>query len=272
MGWWYSAARQVFNDLHRLLTSQSQADKSFLFKVSVCGPWRCGPWKSQVTWLSRFIHHYYEARGTALHRFRSKVDKHGKDHPDTLHFDVFLLQYWSQLTLSLEQESTLTTIERINDEAPEICVEGIQTYMRRIARHYGRGEWHQGACVDEPWIPHPAANIKEWTRLQPELAREHYAMFLEYFLYLVAEYKLDREAASLDVGWSQRRDKDLLALHLRAMKHRIYSYIDCVIILAQRELGMVRCVGMPSGSMSAAFSSTTVSSCSSVVSGIVARP
>ncbi|KAG6358028.1 hypothetical protein INS49_013912 [Diaporthe citri] len=256
MDWWFSAAKQVLDDLHRLLSSQSPADRSFLFRVSLCGPWRCGPWKSQVTWLSRFIHRYYEARGTVLHRFRSRVDKHLKDHPDPLYFDAFLLQCWSEMTLSLEQESTLATIERINDEAPEICVKVIQAHMRRIARHYG----HQGPCVDEPWIPDPAANIKEWARLQPELAGEHRAMFLHYARHLVAESVLDREAAYLRVDSresSQRHDEDLRALHLRAMTHRLISYIDCVIILAQREVGMVRCVGMPSGSLSRAFSSTT---------------
>lgn len=145
MSWWFSAAKQVLDDLHRLLTSQSQADRSFLYRVSVCGPW-----KSQVTWLSRFIHRYYETKGTFLHRFRSKVDKHRKDHPDTLHFDVFLLQCWSEMALSPEQRSTFLTIDGINEKAPGICTKAIQAHMHRIYLHSGPGKRHQEPRVHEP--------------------------------------------------------------------------------------------------------------------------
>lgn len=133
MDWWFSAARRVLEDLHPLLTRQSFADSAQLYRVSLCSPWRCGPWKSDVTWLSRFIHRYCEAEGTSLYPFRNKVDKHLKGLPDTLRFDMFLLQCWSKMALEPEQQRTFETIYEINDEAPEICMEAIRAYMDTMA-------------------------------------------------------------------------------------------------------------------------------------------
>lgn len=256
MDWWFSAAKQVLDDLHRLLTSQNHADRSLLLRVSLCGPWRCGPWKSQVTWLSRFIHRYYETNGTFLHPFRSRVDKHLKDHPDPLHFDAFLLQCWSEMTLSVDQRRTFLTIEYLNDKAPEICADAIRAYINRMALFSVHGEQHLGLCDHEPWISRPAANLETWARFQPELNREHRAMFMEYARHLIAEFNLDREAAPLGSReWSPRHD-EMLA-RLRGIERRINSYINCVVVLAQREVGMVRCPCRESGSSSRGWSSTT---------------
>lgn len=123
MAWWFSAAKQVLDDLHQILTRQSSADKSHLYNASLCGPWRCGPWKSDATWLSRFIHCFYETEGTILHRYRNWVDKHLIDCRDDLRFDIFLLQCWSEMALDSEHKSTFEIIYSINDESPEICTE-----------------------------------------------------------------------------------------------------------------------------------------------------
>lgn len=250
MEWWYSAAKQVLNDIHRLLLRQKDADKSFLFWTSLCGPWRCGTWKSEATWLSRFIHRYYEAEGTVLHPFRNKVDKHLRDIPDTLRFDIFLLQCWSEMRsemgLSEEQEKTFLTILAMNNESPEVCMQAIQARIDSLAlvQEEEQGDQPQEAQASPPpWIPKPSQDLDLWAHLQPELHREHRVMFLEYTRHLRRECELQLEEYALRTGGllpTEDRRADLVAFCLRFMATRILSYIDSVIILAQRELGMVR--------------------------------
>lgn len=129
MEWWFSVAKQVLDDVHLLLTRQSSADKARLYEVFLRGDWVRGPWNSDTTWLSRFIHRYYAVEGTVLYPFRNKVDKHLKDLPDTLRFDVFLLQCWSQMALASEQKRTFEIIYEMNDEAMETCMEIIQARL-----------------------------------------------------------------------------------------------------------------------------------------------
>lgn len=245
MDWWSSAAKAVLDYIHVLLTRQNHDDKSFLFSVSLCGPWRCGPWKSDATWLSRFMHRYCEAEGAILHPVRDEVDKHLKDIPDTLHFDIFLLQCWSEMTLSPEQKSTLDTIKHINEKAPEICVEALQAHMDMTAPAPEQRYRLRDPGANDPWIARPSARLDEWADLQPELAREHLAMFMEYKGHLMAEYELELEAGLM----GEHHGRGLLRL-----SDRVSAYIDCVVIQAQRELGMVRGPGLSSGSSSSVSS------------------
>lgn len=250
MEWWVSAAKQVLDDIHQLLLSQNDNDESFLLWTSLSGPWRCGTWKSEATWLSRFIFRFYEAEGTFLHPLRNKVDKHLKDIPDTLRFDIFLLQCWSEMRsgmrLSLGQEATFETILAMNEKGPEVCLRAIQARMDSIALAREQRDQPQGPRADSPppWIPNPSQDLDGWARLQPELAREHRVMFMDYTRHLRRECELQLEEYALRTRGSllptEDRRGDLIAFCLRFMATRILSYIDSVIILAQREMGMVR--------------------------------
>lgn len=247
MEWWFSAAKQVLDDIHQLLLRQNDADKFFLLWTSLRGPWRCGTWKSEVTWLSRFIYRYYKTEGRILHPFRNMVDKHLKDHPDTLRFDIFLLQCWSEMRskmiLSLEQQRTFETILRINDEGPEVCMRAMETRMDILAPAQEQGDQPRGSGASPtPWIPNPSQDLDTWAHLQPELAREHRVMFMDYTRHLRRECELALEEYSLRTRGSpptENRREEPLAFCLRFMSARIVSYIDSVITLAQRELGMV---------------------------------
>lgn len=255
MDWWASTAKMVLDDLHLLLTRHGDEGKSFLFKVSLFGPWRCGPWKSDATWLSRFVHRYYEAEGTVLHPLRNKVDKHLKDVPDTLRFDIFLLQCWSDLVLSEEQESTRDLIGRINEEPPEICVEAIQKHMDMLAPAEEQRYRLRDPMANEPWLTRPSARLDDWARLQPELARENQAMFMEYTRHLITECELELEEGLLGSrNFPRERRNAHFVRSLVRISSRIVAYIDCVIILAQQELGMVRGPGLSSGSSSSVSS------------------
>ncbi|KAL1862917.1 hypothetical protein Daus18300_008247 [Diaporthe australafricana] len=130
MEWWFSVAKQVLDDIHLLLTRQSPADKARLCEVFLCRDLVRGPWNDK-TWLSHFIHRYYTTEGTILYPFRNQVDKHLKNLPDTLRFDIFLLQCWSKMTLSPEQKRTFETIYEMNDEAMGGCMKTMQAYIER---------------------------------------------------------------------------------------------------------------------------------------------
>lgn len=242
MSWWSSAAKRVLDDIHLLLTRQSHGDKTLLFRVCLRGPWRCGPWKSDATWLSRFIHHYYKGQGTILHPVRQRIDKHRKDFPDTVHFDLFLLQCWHEGFFSGDQARTYEIIERINNKAPKICLSTIQGYMNSIAPASAQQEQHQGPLNNDTWITIPHANLAQWDQCQRLLAQAHRALFADYARHLMAELKLELERRFPD-GWDfppQSREAYLSRRRRRQMARRMVAYVDCVIILAQRELGMVR--------------------------------
>ncbi|KAI3392466.1 hypothetical protein diail_5682 [Diaporthe ilicicola] len=263
MEWWSSAAKQVLDDIHLLLTRHCSADMSRLYTVSLCGPWNCGPWKSDATWLSRFIHRYCADEGTTLYTFRNKVDKHLKDKPDTLRFDVFLLQCWSEMALSAQQQRTFETIYELNDEAPEVSMNIILAFTENS----GRANQAQQPGVSEPsshlshtspndpHISYPAAHLDQWAILQPELAREHEMMFQEYAHHLIAEYELEFETYPVP---NPDSPPEIMENHIRecilAQIDKLVSYINCVITLAQQDLEMVTDPGLSSGSSSVAES------------------
>lgn len=261
MEWWFSAARQVLDDIHMLLMRQNDADKSFLFWTSLSGPWRCGTWKSEATWLSRFIHRYYQDEGKFLHPFRNKVDKHLKEIPDTLRFDIFLLQCWSEMRSEMHlspEEQTFFTILAMNDESPEVCMQAIQARMDSLALVQEQEDQPQEPQASpQPWIPRPSQDLDQWAHLQPELHREHRVMFRDYTRHLRRECEIQLEEYALrTMGLPPTEDRhgDLVAFCQRFMVTRILSYMDSVITLAQRELGMVR--GTRSSSSASSSSST----------------
>lgn len=244
MDWWFSVAKQVLDDVHLLLTRQSHADRSFLSRVSLYGPW-----EFEVTWLSRFVHRYYEAEGTILHPLRHKIDEHLRDIPPTLRFDIFLLQCWSEMTLCVEQRRTSEAIHELNELVPEVSMQRVHAHMNAMAADSGRGEQIQEPDPDDFWITNPAADLEFWAQLQPALAREHQALFVRYTRFRIAVAELD-----LWTGfWGDRecppalRDAHFLDL-LRAMTDHVISYINYTIFLAQRDLGMVLHPNPSSGS------------------------
>lgn len=100
------------------------------------------------------------------------------------------------MDLDPEQKTTFDTIYSVNDEPPEICMEVIDKYMDRIAPN-SRGEQPEEPGSNDPWIAHPAVDLDRWQEIQPELAREHRLMFIEYARHLSAKFELELETVDV---------------------------------------------------------------------------
>lgn len=166
-----------------------------------------------------------------------------------MRFDIFLLQCWSEMALDLEHERTFRSISFINDKPPEICMDEVTRYMDRIAPDT-QGERLEEPRVSGPWTAHETMGLDRWQDLQPKLAHEHRLMFVDYARHLSAEFALEIEAIrvftkSCPTGCF----KGFLNRRSRFLQAQLNSYIDYVVILAQRDLGMGTTPSLSSGSL-----------------------
>ncbi|KAG8157837.1 hypothetical protein KVR01_012499 [Diaporthe batatas] len=239
MAWWFYAARVVLEHLHGVLTSPRPFAKSYIYLLCLSGPWRCGPWKSDATWLSRVIHHSYGCvEGSFLHPYAPWIDKHLMDRRDFLRFDIFLLQCWSQMEMDSARKRTVDTISFINEQPPEVCFYVLDRYMERVAPSpYRRGPDEPSAS--DRRTAYPRADLDAWSDLHPDLDAGHRVSFTEYACHLAKELALELKAVQVLVrSWllPPERVSSLFQKRCVFMQTRLDSYIDCFIAFAQRQL------------------------------------
>ncbi|POS69079.1 hypothetical protein DHEL01_v212525 [Diaporthe helianthi] len=251
MAWWFWAARVVLNNLHGVLTSPQSIAKSHIYALSMCGPWRCGSWRSDATWLSRFIHVSYSAiQGSFLYPYVRWVDKHLMNRRDFLRFDIFLLQCWSQMDLNPEQKATVDTISFINEQPPEVCLYVLDSYMERTAPDPRRPP-PQAPATNGRSTAYPRADLDSWYEVHPDHADYQRDMFWEYARHLARELLLDLEAAQVlnttsSPGLALTRSLRapcvwaIIGERCNYMQTRLDSYIDCVLVFKQRLWEMER--------------------------------
>ncbi|KUI56492.1 hypothetical protein VP1G_03800 [Cytospora mali] len=118
MDWWFSAAKQVFYDVKAFL----EADNFDNVPVNFLDTLRLlrHPQRDRVNWLSSFVYHLELQRlGAVLHParqwIRSPCDESRQ--PDTLRFDVFLVECWAHMGLASQQDRrTLRDIDNVQEQ------------------------------------------------------------------------------------------------------------------------------------------------------------
>lgn len=147
----------------------------------------------------------------------------------------------------LEHGRTFESVYFINDKPPEICMEELDRYMDRIAPDTEEGRL-EGPRVNGPWTAHETVDLDRWQDLQPKLAHDHRLMFADYARHLSAEFALEIEAVAVITrscppgcfeGFIKRRS--------RVLQNQLDSYIDYVVIHAQRGLGLGTAPSLSSG-------------------------
>lgn len=241
MAWWFWAARVVLDQLHEILTCPHPLAKSGIYTISLSGPWRCGRWKSDATWLSRFIHHSYSnIEGSFLHSYASWVDKHLMNRRDFLYFDIFLLQCWSQMNLGPEQKRTVDTISFINEQPPEVCLYVLDSYMEGVAPDPYRREPEEPDASNR-CTAYPHADLDSWYELHPDHDPYHRYSFKRYAFHLARELKLELETAQvLNMSRSLPPEcfDSFVEQRCNFMQARLDSYIDCFMFFARRQWEM----------------------------------
>lgn len=246
MAWWFWAARVVLDYLHELLTSPHPIAKSHVYSLSLSGPWRCGRWKSDATWLSRFIHHSYScSEGSFLYPYARWLDKHLMYRRDFLRFDIFLLQCWSQMNLSPEEKGTVGTISFINEQPPEVCLYVLDMYMERVAPVPYRREPREPAASDR-CTAYPHADLDSWHELHPDHDAYHRYSFKKYASHLFRELILELETAlvsTISRSLPPECFYSFVEQRCNLMQTRLDSFIDCFMFFAQRQWEMDEAAG-----------------------------
>ncbi|ROV95612.1 hypothetical protein VSDG_05271 [Cytospora chrysosperma] len=159
MAWWVSAARQVFHDAQALLTKGDPDATPF---THLCTPNLLRhPESAKLSWLSCFVRLRLHKEGSILHPARGMVrtpcDETGL--PDTLRFDVFLLECWSRMDLdSQEDMATLQTINKLQADFDRLwkkCVATHEKYEKELRKSEPRALDNVTGCL---FLPEPKAH------------------------------------------------------------------------------------------------------------------
>jgi hypothetical protein len=158
MAWWFSAARQVFHDVQALLTKGDPDATPF---THLCTPSLLRhPESAKMSWLSCFVRLRLHKEGTIFYPARGMVRTPCDDSglPDTLRFDVFLLECWSRMSLdSQEDTATLQTINKLQADFDTLwkkCVATHQKYEQELRKSEPRALDNVTGCL---FLPDPKA-------------------------------------------------------------------------------------------------------------------
>ncbi|KUI72154.1 hypothetical protein VM1G_07800 [Cytospora mali] len=130
MEWWFSAAKQVFYDIKAYLAE----DNFDNVPVNCLDSLRLlrHPQRDRMNWLSSFVYHLeLHMAGSVLHPVRQCIRSPCDEtrQPDTLRFDVFLLECWAHMGLASQQDrTTLGEIDYVQEQ--------FHRYWRQYISHY----------------------------------------------------------------------------------------------------------------------------------------